>query len=157
MGNGRRIRRHHKPERPPWEVVLVGEHVGGHCSNPDCTEKHDLPADVGPSVGFGYTVGLFDEFDLPELHLSAYPSEGEAPPLAVGAVGDTLNHLAEGCIVGALQSGGRYPFPLCEHRTMVLTFGQPGPLEEVSAFQCSDGAECIPVKWHVEGLEPAGI
>ena len=76
------------PPRLPWDVILVGQHVGQHCTGPNCThgDHEDLPAGVEPFADFGYTVGLYDCFGLPEIHLPAYP-DGEGKPLPFAALG----------------------------------------------------------------------
>jgi hypothetical protein len=128
--------------------------VGNKCSEPDCSHEHPR-ADEEPYADFGYTVGLFDLFDLPEIHLPAYPvTVGEAP-LAPILLCHTINVLAAELIRGDLEAGGEVRVPLCEHRSMVFSFGQPGPLDAVEAFQCTEGAECIPAQWWVDQI--AGV
>jgi hypothetical protein len=144
--------RHDPPPPLPWDVKLVGQRVGQYCSNPDCKDGHHepLPPGVEPFADFAYTVGLFDVFGLPEVHLPAYP-DGDGKPVPPGVLGATVNLLAAELVRGHIGADGELRVPLCEHRTVVITLGQPGPLEAVSAFQCSDGAECIPARWRVEG------
>jgi hypothetical protein len=154
----RRPNRRHRPPRSerlrpglPWQVMLIGQQVGQYCTAPDCDHRHDeLPPGVEPFADFGYTVGLHDVFGLPELHMPAYP-DGAGKPMKPDLLGATLNVLAATLIRGEQEPGDEIRLALCEHQTVVLSLGLPGPLEAVSAFQCSDGAECIPVRWRVEG------
>jgi hypothetical protein len=149
-----RRNRRRRPDVPPvdlpWQVKLVGRHVGQYCTNPDCQHKHDeLPPGVEPFADFAYTVGLFDLFGLPEVHLPAYP-DGEGKPLYPGLLGLTVNMIATGLVNGILCPGAEQRVPMCEHRAVVISLGMPGPLDDVSAYQCSDGAECIPARWRIE-------
>jgi hypothetical protein len=134
-------------------VQLVGQHVGQYCSDPDCQDHDDLPPGAKPFADFGYTVGLFDMFRLPEVHLSAYP-DGDGIPMQPQLLNDTINQIAADLIRGNLEPGGQVRVPLCEHRSVVFDLGEPGPLEAVSAYRCTDGAECIPARWRVEQTLP---
>ena len=125
--------------------------MGQHCAHADCPGDHEvLPPGVEPFADFGYTVGLFDLFDLPEIHLPAYPADDESKPFQMDLLGTMINLLAADMVRGELEPGGEVRIALCEHHSMVFALGQPGPIEAVSAFQCADGAECIPARWWIE-------
>jgi hypothetical protein len=138
------------PPNLPWRVLLVGRHVGQHCTGPNCKHSHEeLPPGVEPRADFGYTVGLYDRFGLPEVHLAAYP-DGEGKPFSTELLGATINMIATGMVNGVFCAGASQRIPMCEHQTVVISLGLPGPLETVSAYQCTDGAECIPATWRID-------
>lgn len=122
----------------PWTVVGV-------------FDPHD------DTAGFAYTVGLH-RLGLPEVQLRAVPSTGGDGTWKFSHrdLHHLVNDFAEQVRTGTLRPGDSQTRTMDEDMaTVTFTLGQPGPGEPLEAIQVDDGAQVIPVTWHL-ALEPAG-
>jgi hypothetical protein len=142
---------------PYWNIKLVHHDPDGPCEA-GCPDHDRRPGKAhAVHADFGYTVGLHERYGLPEVHAPAVPLVG--PPgysIDYESLGQVLNVAAARCITGEIGPGDRFDLTASRggHRFhMTWTLGQPGPLEDCSAFQAHADAACIPIVWVVDNVE----
>jgi len=143
-------------DEPYWNIKLVHHDPDGPCEG-GCKDHHGATRVGELHADFGYTVGLHERYGLPELHAPSRPALGpEGFSVDYQTLGQVLNVAAARVVIAELCPGDTFELTASSggHRFhMTWALGEPGPLEDCSAFQAHEDATCIPIVWVVDDVE----